>query len=84
MTIHEIVRKLIGEIDPVGETNMDAKRLANLKDNIELIKLLLQDMNDLTYLAKDYRQSVKTFGNKAQEFFKEISDEYSNNNAKDN
>jgi len=45
MDYYQIVRKLIGEIEPVGETNTDEKRLENLKNMTALISKLLTDVD---------------------------------------
>ena len=33
MDYYEVVKKLIGEVDPVGETHIDNERFENLKKN---------------------------------------------------
>ena len=37
MTNYDVVKKLIGEVRPVGETNEDNRRLENLKALCELM-----------------------------------------------
>ncbi len=37
MTNHEIVKKIIGQIKPVGSTEIDNERFENLKATIELV-----------------------------------------------
>jgi hypothetical protein len=76
MTNHEIIRKLIGKIEPVGETNTDAERLTNLKETINLTRLLLQDIHDLTFLINDGRYSMKQASIVARKFLNEISNEF--------
>ena len=49
MEIYEIVKKLIGNTEPIGCSNEDANRLENLK---ELIKLSNMLNNDIVYLAR--------------------------------
>ena len=46
MDIHEIVKKLIGEINPVGD-NTDNKRLKNLRAMTELVNDLLSDIDQV-------------------------------------
>lgn len=72
MTHTEIVKKLIGEIKPVGETNADAQRFENLKELCELA-------NDLIVMifsvANNYKNrpehSVQKASNYADQFLKE-------------
>ena len=45
MDLLEVVRKLVGEIDPVGETNEDNKRFENLKVLTDLVDSLLTDID---------------------------------------
>ena len=49
MTTHDVVKKLIGNISPVGESNEDAKRLENLKEMCSLVEAILYDIDDIIY-----------------------------------
>lgn len=40
-----VVRKLIGPVDPVGETHTDDARYTNLKNLAELVSALVDDMD---------------------------------------
>ena len=40
----DVVKKLIGKIEPVGETNEDNKRFENLKNMCELVDKLMYDI----------------------------------------
>ena len=59
MDYYEVVKKLIGEITPIGETNTDNKRFENLKAMTELVDKLLTDIDDVAYLNKDSHQFSK-------------------------
>ena len=39
--VHEVVKRLVGPIEPIGETQADAERLENLNDMITLLDDLL-------------------------------------------
>lgn len=69
MTNYDVVKKLIGEITPVGESYEDAKRLENLK---EMCKLMEEIQYDIAYIAHvfkdDNRGSVKPFSDYANKF----------------
>ena len=53
MTVHEIVNKLIGNINPVGETNTDNDRFENLKAKCELVNLLISASQNDFFIAYD-------------------------------
>ena len=59
MDIHEIVVKLIGPINPVGETNEDNRRLENLKEMINLMNQIHTDIDNVVYLNKDCHEFSK-------------------------
>lgn len=73
MDIHEIVKKLIGDILPIGETVGDDKRFENLKTMTELVNVLLTDIDNVNYLNKDSHEfSVKRAAEFASAFFDKI------------
>ena len=69
MTIYEVVKKLIGEIQPVGETNTDEKRLENLSAMIELVELLLDDIYEIIKFQNRTEHSLQEAGEFASNFF---------------
>jgi hypothetical protein len=72
LTVTEVVEKIIGKVDPVGETNADNERLENLKALCELTQNLLEKIKMIAYKnieAKEF--SVKRAGEYATEFMKE-------------
>ena len=50
---HELVNKLIGPIDPVGEQHIDDKRLENLEAMTLLVDRLVESLHDIHYNHKD-------------------------------
>ena len=56
MDIHEIVKKLIGPVNPVGETNIDNDRFENLKVLTDLADKLLSDIDDVAAKYKNNDQ----------------------------
>jgi len=71
--IREIVKKLVGPIDPVGETNEDNRRFENLKTMTELVDLLLTDIDYVTLEnAHRVEYSMKRAGEFASKFFDQI------------
>ncbi len=60
MTTHELVKKVIGEIYPVGDESVDPKRLDNLKEMMELVELLIADIHEISYRnGTRYEDSIK-------------------------
>ena len=69
MTNHDLVRKVIGPIHPVGESNEDSIRLENLKMMCDLVENLLYDIDDLICKNKDaYEASIKRSVERAKSF----------------
>lgn len=69
MTNTDVVKKLIGNINPIGETNTDNERFENLKALCELVNNLITDIDDMAYLNKDAREfSVKRASQYASNF----------------
>ncbi len=69
MEIHEIVEKLIGPINPVGETNADDKRFENLKTLCTVVNELVTDIDNVAYHYKDSQEySVKRAVDYAKNF----------------
>jgi hypothetical protein len=72
MTLHEIVKKLVGEIDPVGETNTDNARFENLKTLTNLVDHLLGDIDRVAGKRIRHEYSMKRAGKFACDFFDQI------------
>ena len=69
MTNHEIVKKLIGKINPIGESNTDAERYENLINTIALVESLIMDIQDVVYYNKNaYERSKIAAKDLAQDF----------------
>lgn len=73
MKIYDVVKKLIGEIEPAGASHIDKKRLENLKDMIQLVKELLTDIECVRYDNKDmHEDSIKEAVDSINQFYKDI------------
>ena len=75
MKIKEIVQKLVGSITPAGESNLDTKRLENLKIICGLIEDLVYEVN---YVSRDkdrYESSMKVMGEYADKFLRNLKEE---------
>ena len=71
MDYYEIITKLIGPIQPVGESNEDSKRLENLTATTELIDRLLKDVADASDSKNRYEASMKQIGLQADMYLSE-------------
>jgi len=69
MTNTEIVKKLIGKINPIGETTTDNDRFENLKSMCELVNNLITDIDNVSTQNSDAREfSVKRAAEYASNF----------------
>lgn len=71
-SIIEIVETLVGEINPIGETNEDEVRFENLKVMCDLANNLISKIDDVSYKNKDrYEFSIKRSAEYAEKFLTE-------------
>jgi len=56
MTNLEIVKKLIGNIQPTGDASRDPERLQNLKEMCTLVNNIVQDIDDVCYRNQHSQQ----------------------------
>lgn len=65
----EIVNKLIGPINPVGNSGIDAGNFENLKQMCELVESLIVQIDNVYNINKDsYEHSVKVSAEYASNF----------------
>jgi hypothetical protein len=69
MTHTEIVQKLIGNIQPLGDSSRDPERFENLKAMCELVNNLVTAIDDVAYqYSESHEYSVKEMGQYADNF----------------
>jgi len=68
LDLYDIVKKLTGEINPVGEFNEDNKRFENLKVVTELVEKLIIDIDEVTIIKDRHEYSMNKAGIFAKEF----------------
>lgn len=77
MTNHDVVKKIIGEIKPIGETNTDSDRFESLKEMCQLVENLLFDIDDLIYKNLDAKEaSIKKCVDYARNFMRKTVNEF--------
>jgi hypothetical protein len=72
MEVYDVVKKLVGEIAPIGETNADNARFENLKAMTELVDKLLSDIDEVANRKTSHSYSIKRAGEYASAFFDRI------------
>lgn len=75
--IHEVALKLLGNIEPIGDSSENLERLINLQNTIELTEALI---NDIIVVArhKDSRTySVAKIGKEADDFITRLKGRFS-------
>jgi hypothetical protein len=69
MTNYDVVKKLVGAINPVGETNTDNERFENLKEMTHLVEMLIIDIDRVaTNNQNRHEFSLKRAGDFASKF----------------
>lgn len=76
MTNYDVIKKLIGPINPVGETTEDNKRFANLEEMTTVVNKLLYDIYQVSKEKDRHEYSVKKAGEYAHEFLKEVNNSF--------
>lgn len=77
MTHYEIVKRLIGPIIPIGDTNADRDRYKNLEDTIDLVDRLIFDINDAGLSHNRPEASMKKIGETANKYLEDLKDSIS-------
>ena len=67
-TIIEVVEKLVGEVEAVGETWEDKRRLENLKKMIDLSDVLLRHIYEASLTRNRVEASMKKIGETAYNY----------------
>lgn len=70
--LYEVVKKLNGEIEPIGETRTDEHNFENLKNLCKLVDKLLFDINRVIPNSERIESSMKHAGLYAKNFMQEV------------
>jgi hypothetical protein len=75
MEIHDIVKKLIGPVTPVGKSEVDSERLNNLVVLCDLVEQLILDIEDIDYIhGHSHQASIKKICEYSKEFLNNIKE----------
>lgn len=74
MTNYDVIKKMIGEIRPVGESHIDDKRFDNLQETIKLVDELISDIVSVSEYSIRHESSMKKCGDTAKEFILELKE----------
>jgi len=79
MSIYEIVKKLIGSIEPYGDSNIDNKHLVNIDEHINLVFGLVTDLIKTAEFKDRNESSIQKLGIKASDALLEIKNSIDKN-----
>jgi len=74
MTNYDVVKKLLGEIKPIGDTGVDERRSGNLSETIDVVSALLRDISNVSEYRNRKEYSMKKAGERAHNFLKDLSE----------
>ena len=72
MTVVDVVRKLIGPVLPVGDSSVDAQRLGNLNEMLEVVGWLVEDISKVADCSHRQEASMRQSGKVASEFLRDL------------
>jgi hypothetical protein len=72
MELNEIVMKLVGPVQPVGDSREDERRLANMKAPTELLDHLLQEVGRAANCEGRHESSMRVIGLHARQFLRQL------------
>ena len=73
-TIVEVVEKLIGYVNPVGDSNEDSERFENLKELCYVVDMLLGKISYVGLKKTSVQHSVKKAADYANKFLQEVKE----------
>ena len=72
MELKDVVLKLVGPVEAVGETNEDVRRLSNLKTLTILVDGLLYTISRAATAVSREEASMKAIGQHASKFLRNV------------
>lgn len=71
-TNSDVIKKLIGEVHPVGKSEVDRERLDNLEEMICVVEALLFQIKSASNACDRHEYSMKKIGERAKEYLNEL------------
>lgn len=73
MRLYDVIRKINGEINPIGDSSVDAERYENLLILCETVNKLVSDIDAVAYINKgSYEYSRKKAAKYASDFLTKL------------
>lgn len=81
MSISDILRRLLGEIEPYGDSNIDTQRYLNVQDYYEALCFIVSKLKASAKLKNRQEYSIKKIARECEDILQEfgISVEENNN-----
>lgn len=76
MSMEEVVMKLVGPVDPVGETREDDVRYNNLLSLLGLTESLIAKIEQVGNQSDRFEYSISRAGKQAKKFLKSTGENY--------
>ena len=74
LSIYEIVKKIVGSIEPYGNSNIDEERSNNLNEHIILTYSLARDLIDVAEFKDRPERSIHNLGSNAYDSLLELKE----------
>lgn len=75
MTNYDVVKKLIGPINPIGKSEVDEDRMKNLAATLDLIEKLTDDVLEVAKIHHNGESSIKQAKDYASGFIRRLSED---------
>lgn len=72
MEIYDVINKLIGKIEPYGDSNIDKERMENLKIHVDIIYKMIEDLIEVAKYKNRPEYSIRVLALTAYEELLEI------------
>lgn len=72
MSTSEILRRLLGEIEPYGDTAIDEKRYLNIQDYYEALCFIISKLRASAKLENRNEYSIKKIARECKDILKEF------------
>ena len=74
--VSEVVMKLVGPVEPIGDSYADEIRLNNLRHLTAVIDALLHEVTTVVQYRSSYQASCQMAGRKAKQYLNELGECY--------